>query len=75
MRSSNARSGGVSDEFTFTGGVAKNPMAVRSLGELIEANYGHLTTNISPDSIYTGALGAALFAKRDAESTLAGAAA
>jgi benzoyl-CoA reductase subunit A len=62
-----ARSGGVSDEFTFTGGVAKNPMAVRSLAELIEANYGRRTTNISPDSIYTGALGAALFARRDVE--------
>jgi benzoyl-CoA reductase subunit A len=62
-----ARSGGVSDEFTFTGGVAKNPMAVRSLGELIEANYGSRTTNISPDSIYTGALGAALFARRSSD--------
>jgi benzoyl-CoA reductase subunit A len=70
-----ARSGGVSDEFTFTGGVAKNPMAVRSLAELIEANYGHRTTNISPDSIYTGALGAALFAKRDLERPAEGAAA
>jgi benzoyl-CoA reductase subunit A len=70
-----ARSGGVTDQFTFTGGVAKNPMAVRSLGELIEANYGALTMNISPDSIYTGALGAALFARRDGESRLEGAAA
>jgi benzoyl-CoA reductase subunit A len=61
-----ARSGGVADQFTFTGGVAKNPMAVRSLADLIRANYGELTTNISPDSIYTGALGAALFAHRDA---------
>jgi benzoyl-CoA reductase subunit A len=62
-----ARSGGVTDEFTFTGGVAKNPMAVRSLGDLIEANYGRRTTNISPDSIYTGALGAALFAGRSSD--------
>ncbi|HLF57630.1 MAG TPA: BadF/BadG/BcrA/BcrD ATPase family protein [Thermoanaerobaculia bacterium] len=70
-----ARSGGVTDQFTFTGGVAKNPMAVRSLGELIDANYGALTMNISPDSIYTGALGAALFARRDGESRLEGVAA
>jgi benzoyl-CoA reductase subunit A len=59
-----ARSGGVSDEFTFTGGVAKNPAAVRALRELIEENYGSRQLNISPDSIYTGALGAALFASR-----------
>jgi len=70
-----ARSGGVSDQFTFTGGVAKNPMAVRSLADLIEANYGALTTNISPDSIYTGALGAALFAHRDAGKGVEGVAA
>jgi benzoyl-CoA reductase subunit A len=61
-----ARSGGVADEFTFTGGVAKQSDggATRSR-ELIAANYGRRTTNISPDSIYTGALGAALFARRD----------
>ncbi len=59
-----ARSGGVSDEFTFTGGVAKNPAAVRALRELVAENYGARALNISPDSIYTGALGAALFASR-----------
>ena len=59
-----ARSGGVSDEFTFTGGVAKNPAAVRAIRELVGENYGARTINISADSIYTGALGAALFAKR-----------
>lgn len=59
-----ARSGGVSDEFTFTGGVAKNPAAVAALRDLVEENYGEVTLNISPDSIYTGALGAALFARR-----------
>jgi len=59
-----ARSGGVSDEFTFTGGVAKNPAAVRAIRQLVEENYGARTINISPDSIYTGALGAALFANR-----------
>jgi benzoyl-CoA reductase subunit A len=70
-----ARSGGVSDQFTFTGGVAKNPAAVASLRTLIETNYGQLTMNISPDSIYTGALGAALFAHRDADRSTGRAAA
>jgi benzoyl-CoA reductase subunit A len=60
-----ARSGGVADEFTFTGGVAKNPAAVEALAGLVQENYGTVTMNISPDSIYTGALGAALFARRD----------
>jgi benzoyl-CoA reductase subunit A len=59
-----ARSGGVSDEFTFTGGVAKNAAAVHAIRDLIGENYGERTLNISPDSIYTGALGAALFASR-----------
>jgi len=59
-----ARSGGVSDQFTFTGGVARNPAAVAALEELIRENYGERTVNISADSIYTGALGAALFARR-----------
>lgn len=59
-----ARSGGVADEFTFTGGVAKNAAAVRAIRELVDENYGARTINISADSIYTGALGAALFANR-----------
>ena len=59
-----ARSGGVRDQFTFTGGVAKNEAAVKSLRELIEENYGRLTINIDPDSIFTGALGGATFAWR-----------
>jgi benzoyl-CoA reductase subunit A len=59
-----ARSGGVADEFTFTGGVARNPSAVRALQLLVQENYGARKINISPDSIYTGALGAALFAHR-----------
>jgi benzoyl-CoA reductase subunit A len=63
-----ARSGGVQEQFTFTGGVARNPAAVETLHRLIGENYGEITLNISPDSIYTGALGAALFALRDAES-------
>ncbi len=56
-----ARSGGVFDEFTFTGGVANNHAAVSALEKLVHENYGEKTLNVSPDSIYTGALGAALF--------------
>jgi benzoyl-CoA reductase subunit A len=63
-----SRSGGVTDEFTFTGGVAKNEAAVRELRKLIKENYGEVTININPDSIYTGALGAAEFARRVCES-------
>ena len=59
-----ARSGGIRNEFTFTGGVAKNEAAVKALNELVEENYGKLTLNIDPDSIYTGALGGATFAWR-----------
>jgi benzoyl-CoA reductase subunit A len=59
-----ARSGGIRNEFTFTGGVAKNEAAVKSLRELIFENYGDMTINIDPDSIYTGALGGATFAWR-----------
>jgi benzoyl-CoA reductase subunit A len=59
-----SRSGGVTNEFTFTGGVAKNEAAVRELRKLIKENYGEVTINIDPESIYTGALGAAEFARR-----------
>jgi len=62
-----ARSGGVKNEFTFTGGVANNAAAVKALRKLIEENYGEVTMNISPESIYTGALGAAIFAVRSLE--------
>ena len=61
-----ARSGGIADEFTFTGGVAANPAAVQALRMLIEENYGTRVINISPSSIYTGALGAAMFARQGA---------
>jgi benzoyl-CoA reductase subunit A len=60
-----ARSGGIQNEFTFTGGVARNPAAVKALREVAEENYGKLVLNIAPDSIYTGAIGAATFALRD----------
>jgi benzoyl-CoA reductase subunit A len=59
-----ARSGGIRNEFTFTGGVAKNEAAVKSLVSLVRENYGAVTLNINPDSIYTGALGGATFAWR-----------
>jgi len=59
-----SRSGGVRDQFTFTGGVAKNEAAVKELRQLIRENYGDVTININPESIYTGALGAAAFARR-----------
>ena len=59
-----SRAGGVTDEFTFTGGVAKNEAAVRELKKLIKENYGEVAININPESIYTGALGAAEFARR-----------
>jgi len=59
-----SRSGGVEDEFTFTGGVAKNEAAVKELRKLVEENYGERTLNINPNSIYTGALGGAEFARR-----------
>ncbi|MCC6572289.1 MAG: benzoyl-CoA reductase subunit A [Planctomycetes bacterium] len=60
-----ARSGGVRNEMTFTGGVAKNPAATAALRELVRENYGDVTINIAPDSIFTGAIGAATFALRD----------
>jgi benzoyl-CoA reductase subunit A len=59
-----ARSGGIRDQFTFTGGVAKNEAAVKALMMLVKENYGDVTLNINPDSIYTGALGGATFAWR-----------
>jgi benzoyl-CoA reductase subunit A len=59
-----ARSGGIRNEFTFTGGVAKNEAAVKALRSLVDENYGALKLNIDPDSIYTGALGGATFAWR-----------
>lgn len=66
-----ARSGGVSDEFTFTGGVARNQAAVAALSDLVRENYGERKLNISVDSIYTGALGAALFARRSEQRAVA----
>ena len=39
-------------------------LAVRELRKLLKENYGDVSINISPDSIYTGALGGANFALR-----------
>ena len=63
-----SRSGGISNQFTFTGGVAKNEAAVKELRKLVKENYGDVQININPDSIYTGALGAAEFARREGEA-------
>lgn len=61
-----ARSGGIDNEFTFTGGVCKNPMATKLLKDLVVENYGDgIQLNIHPDSIFMGALGAAMFALDD----------
>ncbi len=67
-----SRSGGIADEFTFTGGVAKNEAAVRELKKLVVENYGEVTINIDPESIYTGALGGAEFARRAGEGRMEG---
>lgn len=58
-----ARAGGVENEFTFTGGVAKNVSVDKYLRDIISKTYGNIVINISPDSIYVGSLGAALYAK------------
>ncbi len=63
-----SRSGGVRDQFTFTGGVANNEAAVSALKTLVRENYGDVAININPESIYTGALGAATFALRAGEA-------
>lgn len=61
-----ARSGGITNELTFTGGVARNPAVVQALRELVAEHYGpEITLNVHPDSIYTGALGAAIFAMQN----------
>jgi (R)-2-hydroxyacyl-CoA dehydratese activating ATPase len=48
---------GIADEVTFTGGVARNPGMVKALQEALGR-----PLNVSDDSHYMGALGAALFA-------------
>jgi len=66
-----ARSGGVFNEFTFTGGVARNPAVIKYLTELVHENYGSdITINIHTDSIFMGALGGAMFARRNIKADL-----
>ncbi|MCC6753674.1 MAG: benzoyl-CoA reductase subunit A [Saprospiraceae bacterium] len=59
-----ARSGGVRNEFTFTGGVARNQAVLKYVTEMVRESYGELTMNIHTDSIFMGALGGALFARK-----------
>ena len=66
-----ARSGGVYNEFTFTGGVARNPAVIKYLGQLVRENYGDkIKINIHTDSIFMGALGGAMFARRNIKADL-----
>jgi benzoyl-CoA reductase subunit A len=60
-----ARSGGVRNEFTFTGGVARNQAVLKYVSELVLQNYGkEIKINVHTDSIFMGALGGAMFARR-----------
>ena len=66
-----ARSGGVFNEFTFTGGVARNPAVIKYLTQLVKDNYGNdIKINIHTDSIFMGALGGAMFARRNIKADL-----
>lgn len=60
-----ARSGGVRNEFTFTGGVARNQAVLKYVKEMVTESYGEVTMNIHTDSIFMGALGGAMFARRN----------
>jgi benzoyl-CoA reductase subunit A len=61
-----ARSGGVRNEFTFTGGVARNQAVLKYVTDLVRKNYGdEIKINIHTDSIFMGALGGAMFARRN----------
>jgi benzoyl-CoA reductase subunit A len=60
-----ARSGGVRNEFTFTGGVARNQAVLKYVSDLVSQNYGKdIKINVHTDSIFMGALGGAMFARR-----------
>lgn len=65
-----ARSGGVRNEFTFTGGVARNQAVLKYVKEMVKDSYGELTMNIHHDSIFMGALGGAMFARRNIKTEL-----
>lgn len=60
-----ARSGGVKNEFTFTGGVARNQAVLKYVAQMVSESYGKdIKINIHTDSIFMGALGGAMFARR-----------
>ncbi|MCP3931267.1 MAG: benzoyl-CoA reductase subunit A [Bacteroidetes bacterium] len=65
-----ARSGGVRNEFTFTGGVARNQAVLKYVKHMVRDSYGDVTMNIHTDSIFMGALGGAMFARRNIEVDL-----
>ncbi len=66
-----ARSGGVFNEFTFTGGVARNPAVIKYLAQLVKENYGNeIKINIHTDSIFMGALGGAMFARQSGKNKM-----
>ncbi len=66
-----ARSGGVRNEFTFTGGVARNQAVLKYVGKMVKDSYGEdITINIHTDSIFMGALGGAMFARRNIDIDL-----
>jgi len=65
-----ARSGGVREEFTFTGGVARNQAVLKYVRQMVTDSYGDITMNIHSDSIFMGALGGAMFARRNIEVVL-----
>lgn len=66
-----ARSGGVFNEFTFTGGVARNQAIVKYVSDFVKNSYGKdIKINIHTDSIFMGSLGAALFAKKNIQVQL-----
>jgi activator of 2-hydroxyglutaryl-CoA dehydratase len=54
---------GLEAEYTMTGGVSKNPGMVRALEERLAT-----ALNVSSESHYMGAIGAALFALERAEA-------
>ena len=65
-----ARSGGVKNEFTFTGGVARNEAVLKYVKQMVVDSYGEVTMNIHADSIFMGALGGAMFARRNISTDL-----
>lgn len=66
-----ARSGGVRNEFTFTGGVARNQAVLKFVKQMVADSYGSdIVMNIHTDSIFMGALGGAMFARRNIEVDL-----